>query len=181
MRSIYIILFIILASCSHDSNLVNNNFKAPQGWSSLNTQKAFICFPAEWHVNQDVEGTLFAVMSPLENETDNFRENATLVPSKKEQPESLTIEQFAAANAKDLQTYLQGYELIKQDTTAISGHKAYKFIYDYDSGERRLRTMSILVLVNHWGYVFACTGVSKEFDNYMDQFNEIANTLQIKE
>jgi serine/threonine-protein kinase len=177
---------IVLASCTTDSpappagdsNQSQEDEVEIDTGDYINDQENLILRnPNQWEKVENKYGTLVAFVSPLEDETDLFRENVNLVVE--ELPETIKLEEYKTAAHEQMDTVLLQFKLLSEEEIEFMGEKAYTHRYSFNQGEYDTVGMQIYYIKEQKAYILTYTAQPDKYDIFYDQAMEIINSLQI--
>jgi hypothetical protein len=138
MNKIFTLLTVVmLASCGQmDSKKEDDTKKVPEvtaftgtkDWKTLTQDNYSIQYPADWETEMQSSGTLFIIKSPLESDSDRFRENINLV-TEDLTGKGVDLDTYAKASLDQLTAAYKGMKMIENKKIKVGSTDYYKFLY----------------------------------------------------
>ncbi len=117
------------------------------------------------------------ILSPLENATDSYRENISVVTEKF--PSSLSFEDYVEMNKSNLKKFIPTSELLETTSTSIDGNQAKAIHYTHTLQGIDLDALVYILSKNNMAYVITCTAKKGKLDTYKKEFDQIIASFKV--
>ena len=147
-------------------------------FSSKNYQ---ISYPDLWEFDTSkMMGTTFFIFSPLENDSDTFRENVNFVIQDLS-GQDINLETYKQISDAQFENLLKKEDII-ESTIIKSGQKEYfRASYLMTQGKFRLKITSICYLANKKAYLLTFTSELSKYDSYKETGEKILASFKLIE
>ena len=136
-----------------------------------------IGLPSSWEKKEKYMGTTVIALSPVENSSDTFRENVSVVTEKL--PVSMSNEKYLELSLQNIRKMLTDFNMISQGNAVLSGKQGKWIKYTHRMGQIKILTLQFFALTSDRAYVITCTTAPNTFDQYKGQFRKIIESFQI--
>jgi len=138
MNKIFTLLTVVaLASCGQMDNKKEDDakklpevaaFSGTKDWKTLSQDNYSIQYPADWESESKTDGTLFILKSPLESDSDKFRENINLV-TEDLTGKGVDLDTYAKASLDQISAAYKDIKMIENKKMKVGSTEYYKFLY----------------------------------------------------
>ncbi len=162
---IFVLLF--LSSC-----------KSQNSKRYINNKDSFsIEFPANWEVKENYFRTTVMALSPLENSSDNFRENVNVVVETI--PPGTSLNEYFSSSIKNMRQLNK----FNDEFSGIEkfGKAETKWLYyTHEMDAYKFKVILYQLVKGNKGYSITCTAKAEDFDKFKNQFKNIASTFKME-
>ncbi len=131
-----------------------------------------------WEIKENYENIPVFFMSPLDGDADMFQENINMV---NESAPGYSLSQYYDANLKNINLYLQGFEVVEEPVNLeINGETFKKMAYKHSSQGIDLKVLVYFAVKGGKGYVINCTALTSTFEDFRPQFEALANSFMFE-
>lgn len=174
-----ILLFTLIAcgqtSVKQESDV--NKAKAIEGWKTLNENNYSIQYPSNWELNQNGQmGTSFILLSSLENNKDQFRENVNLIIQDLT-GRNIDLDKYSEISEGQVKTMITNSKLIESKRIKNGNKEYHQLIYTGDQGEYHLKFDQYYWVENEKAYVLTLTCEQSAFLNFKEIGENILNSF----
>ena len=114
-----------------------------------------IKYPKDWTIQEGLMGSLAAIISPLEDTNDKYRENFNIITENI--PENIDLDKYKDASLELLNNLITNYKLLKSEKTNIMQKSAYKIMYTGVQGKFNLEFVQIFSILEKKIYcIYLC-------------------------
>jgi hypothetical protein len=183
-----IVFFAVTGSFKFDV-YTDKSAQIPQDQSVAEEPKTFeqagvsFNYPGNWE-SRDLDVGLGGFFSPLEENSDTFRENVIIHKVDVSVRPDITLEEITDSvikeNEEDFAT-TGTFELVDRSPTTLGGIDAEKVTYL--AGNANLadgKAMSIVALKSNFAYIINYTAEQKSFDKFLPGAEMIISTFQVQ-
>ena len=149
-------------------------------WTQYEHANFNLSYPKDWEMQENVYGTLVAVLSPILEETDIFSENCNVVLDDSAEASDYSVKDYFDASVAQLSTFITGYEEIGRGDIKVGGKEGYYIAYNGVQGEYGLSWVQYLTKGETNHYILTCTSMKESFPAYKGAFDEIAGKMSVK-
>jgi len=144
-----------------------------------NPEKKFeIKFPNKWETKENYFGSIVSSLSAAQSVTDTFRENVNVV--NEELPnESLSLAVYTDASLKNIENLVNNFSLISKEETTVGNRKAMVITYTGKQGTYDLKFRQTLIVNKKMAYVISYVGAIKDFDTFLPEAQNIADSFKV--
>ncbi len=136
-----------------------------------------IQFPGGWTFQENVYGSTVMFFSPTD-ENDKIRENIGII--KEALDKEYTLDEYYDITKWQLTQLIPGFTEVTNETITINDTKAKKLIYKGTQGNTKLKREQVYLIKNSNIYIITYTAAEDTFDSFIQQFDEMITTLEIK-
>jgi hypothetical protein len=166
--------FVLSCTLFSQENSPQNN------WSTLSNGEYSIQYPSDWELNESgMMGTTFIFLSPVEGETDQFRENVNMVVQDLN-GEKVTMDQFVEVTTKQLQNMINDVNIQYSERVEKNGDEFHRMIYTGTQGVYNLKLEQYYFLKNGKFYVLTLTTEIVTFKKFSEIGERILDSFQLK-
>ena len=151
-----------------------------EDWKTFSEKNYSISYPDSWSLQENTAyNAKFAIMSPLESESDNFSENVSLMLQNLEEME-VDLQKFTELTLGQIKSMLTNGVLYANETVSGRNGKYQKMIYAFDQETNRVKVLQYLWVANKKAYILTFAATSETYTAYENLAKEIMNTFHIK-
>ena len=132
----------------------------------------------EWENKSDVMGCSVMTLSPLENATDQFRENVNVVVEKL--PGQMALDEYFNASIANMKKLFTDFQENEKGNVSIDDTDAKWLIYSTRMGSLKLNNKVFFLVHDNRGYVITCSATPDGFPRFRKSFDEIAQSFQFE-
>ncbi|MHA1300589.1 MAG: PsbP-related protein [Candidatus Helarchaeota archaeon] len=169
--------YIDIISLMIDSFEITGTYKFEPSEFTHYKNKTFnieIEYPSNWDVIKD--GMVF--LSPLEEPTDDFRENINI--SVQKLPSKMSLEEFSELNISELKKIITNFKIVEGPIeTKLAGIKANQITFTAVQGKYLLKFMSICTIKNDNVYVITFTSEEDKYEKYLETVKKMIDSFKI--
>lgn len=148
-------------------------------WAQYEHDNFNFSYPKDWEVQENVYGTLVAVLSPV-TDNDSFSENCNVVLDDSTEAAKYSAKDYFDVSVGQLSSLITGYEEIGRGEITIGGKEGYYIAYNGIQGEYSLSWVQYLTKGESNHYILTCTAMKDSFAAYKGVFDEMAGRLSVK-
>jgi len=149
-------------------------------WKTLQDSLFTLKYPATWEMNHTGQkGLSFVVISPLEGETDKFRENLSFVIQSMKNDDS-TLKDFVEDNTSQILDMIANSKMLKNEEKMIGKIKYREVVYTGTQGNMELINTQRYIYHGDDAYVFTFTRIAGSDSNFEADGVKIMNSLKFK-
>lgn len=138
-----------------------------------------IQYPQSWKLDTSkLMGTEFFVFSPLENETDKFKENVNIIIQNLE-GQDINLQKYKEISEKQFNTMVTDVKIYKSIITNKHNKGCFMANYAMTQGKYRLMITSICYIVNDKAYLVTFSSEFDKYDKYKTVGEEILNSFDL--
>ncbi|MBD3215921.1 MAG: hypothetical protein GF311_25140 [Candidatus Lokiarchaeota archaeon] len=138
-----------------------------------------ISYPVKWEFIENHMGFVGAIISPLKDYTDTFRENVMIQVEDLSGIE-ITLQEYSDLTVENMKHLISKFKLLKpMDFTTLAGHPGRRIIAKGIQGKLRLQWTCAWTLTNNLAYVLTFTAKREQHDEYIPYFNEMIQSFRI--
>jgi serine/threonine-protein kinase len=150
----------------------------PITWHTLSGENYSIQYPDIWKIDTSGKmGSAFIIITPLEPETDKFRENINLVVQDLKTKTDLG--QFTATSVKQINTYITKAKIISNQTMDTEAGTFQKLVYTGDQGKFHLKFVQYCFVKDNKAYVLTFTAEQHAFTGYELTAEQVLESFRI--
>ncbi len=137
-----------------------------------------IDYPSDWDVSEQVPGAIVAFLSPIESDSDIFRENLNIIlQDLSDNP--MTLDEYTALSLKQAEQLLTDFKLIESNAAALAGNPAHKIIYTATQGQYNLKVMQSYTIKNDVVYLLTYTAEVDGYQISLETAQQIIDSFRI--
>lgn len=164
IKSLIIIFIILLVSCKSDKII------------EINKKEYTLSYPSNLVLEDDLEGIEFMLFTEQTGLDDDFIENINLMVQNP-QTSHLSLDEFVELSEEQIKD--EG-ELISSERLEKADTEYQKIIYTLKMHNNDLKFLQHYYVFNNKAYILTFTGEEKEFENYIDEMEEIMSTFELR-
>jgi hypothetical protein len=144
------------------------------------TDKNFaLQYPSNWDVNTTGKmGTALLVLSPLENEADNFKENVNVL-IQEQQGITNTLENYRKVTELQFADKANNCNVLESEIFTNNHSRFYKALYTMKYGETMLKISAVCFIKNNKAYLATFTTTVDTYLQYKPIGDKILATFQV--
>lgn len=138
-----------------------------------------IDYPSNWQIVEDLMGSIVAFFTPLEDASDNYRENVNVVVQDlKDSP--MTLEEYSEFSVNQLKEEINALKIIEPLSSAtLSNFPAHKIVYNGVLEKIKLKYMQIWAIKSNIAYLVTYIAENNHFKDYINIIKQIVNSFEI--
>ncbi len=138
-----------------------------------------ISYPNNWEINNTGQmGTSFLILSPVESEQDQFRENVNLLIQDLS-AYNIDLNEFVNISEGQIKTIITNSSLISSERIKIGKNNYHKVIYTGDQDIYKLKFEQYYWVKNKKAYILTLTCETNQFDAYQSVGEDILNSFKL--
>ena len=174
-----LLLTITIHTITIGQTIDNDSLKNIE-WKSLDDENYHIEYPGTWLVNTTMPmGIKFAILSPLSDTTDNFRENVNLL-TEDLTGKYLTLDQYIELSEKQIQILVTDYKKHLSERNKNNTLEYHKLIYSSKQGIFDLIFEQFIWLKSEKAYILTLTCKLNEFEICKKTGEKILQSFKLK-
>ncbi|MGV3611372.1 MAG: hypothetical protein ACO1N0_10510 [Fluviicola sp.] len=184
--NLIVILLLAFASCAQTSEkkeAAAEKMKEPEkieGWKMLDEATYSIQYPSDWEANKTGQmGTTFGLFSPIESESDDFRENVNLLVQDLS-GRDFDLDSYVDFSEKQIKEMLGVLSLTENKRLKNSNGDYQKFVYKADQMKYHLVFEQYCWVINDRAYVLTFTSEEDQYKRYQKVGEKILNSFVLK-
>jgi len=181
----YLLAFLLFSPYLSAQTVIKQKADPEFAKSTLNWKKAdekdySIQYPADWEFSKAGQmGTSFTVVSPMESNQDQFRENINLViQSLGAQP--IDLNKYVEISENQVKTMITHSSIIESKRVKDGANEYHRMVFTGDQGVYHLRFVQQYRIVNGSAYVLTFTCEQSKFAKFKENGEEILNSFKLK-
>lgn len=185
MNRIHIVLCLIMTIYTNifgqsPIDKSENQIEKAIRWASITEEKYEIKYPSNWDANQSGQmGTSFILLSPLTNESDNFKENVNLLIQDLAGYD-LNLDQFVEVSEAQIKNMVTEGKIILSERKHKNDKKYQKVIYTGKQGIFSLKFEQYYWVIENQAFILTFTCKEDEFEKFQKTGEKILNSFKIK-
>jgi serine/threonine-protein kinase len=140
-------------------------------------KKFSVKYPADWEPKEGEYGTTFMALSPVENETDAFRENFNIVYN--EYPTAYTLEDYFDASLEGLKKFLTDFQVLDKGKAVINNRESRWIMYLHRMGEIKVKVKQYFFVNGKRTYILTFSAEPNSYERFHGHFEAIAASFQV--
>ena len=177
------LLLFALVACGQTNTKnksANDNNKEVSGWKTFSGANYTIQYPPNWELNQSGQmGTSFILLSPLENDKDQFKENVNLLVQDLT-GRNIDLDKFVEISEGQVKTMVTNSTLIESTRMKNANPEFHKMVYSGDQGIFHLKFEQYFWVINQQAYILTLTCEQNKFSDYKENGEKIINSFLFK-
>ena len=137
-----------------------------------------IKYPKDWTIQEGLMGSLAAIISPLEDTNDKYRENFNIITENI--PENIDLDKYKDASLELLNNLITNYKLLKSEKTNIMQKSAYKIMYTGVQGKFNLEFVQIFSILEKKSIVFTFVTEENKYSKFESIIDEMIKSIELK-
>ncbi|MEL7064078.1 MAG: hypothetical protein AAFP00_10105 [Bacteroidota bacterium] len=189
MNKIYLVLCLAIAihavACGQteteaDTSPAQAPAEETTDWQTLSFDQYAITYPSDWEADTSGQlGTRFFIFSPLDNESDAFRENVNLVIQDLTGYD-MDLDQYAEISEGQIQTAITEGQIISSERKEKDGQAYHQMIYTGKQGIFDLKFEQYYWVKDNQAFVLTFTCEEKAFDAYQATGEKMLGSFTFK-
>lgn len=172
------ISFFSLFACGQQNN--NKPQNTDGSWKEYVDTNCEIEYPDNWDENTSGQmGTRFILFSPLESDSDHFRENVNLLIQDLHN-EDIDLALYAELSENQVKTLVTDGEILTSKRQNNENGAHHKLIYNGKQGIFELRFEQYFWIIDDKAYVLTFTSEQDKYDMYKADSDKILKSFQLK-
>lgn len=160
--------------------LFSINAIAQTDWKTLKDKEYSIKYPADWTADKTGQmGATFFLFSPLDSESDAFRENINLIVQDLS-AYNLDLNGFTALSESQIKTMVKNSSIIESLRVKTNGNEFHKIIYSGEQNDLLLTFEQYYWVKNKKAYILTFTCTQESFDRFKKTSEEILASFVLK-
>lgn len=173
---VLILVLSMLTSCSGKLIGVSGNSEKLLVYSnSEHNIKAK--YSSNWEYKEDIMGAVVAFVSPLESESDSFRENMNIVIQDLSGFE-ISLKEYSDISIEQLKKSITNFKLVSNQVYDQLNDKAYELVFTGIRNEFHMKWKTIFFIKDEKAYIITCTAEEDKFNDYLSYFEQFALDLE---
>ena len=149
-------------------------------WETLDNTAYSIHYPADWELDKSGQmGTSFIIFSPVESETDRFKENVNLLEQNLA-GKNIDLGQYTKITEEQVRTLLKNSTLLESKRIKKGNKECQHFVYTADQGILHLRFEQYCWIENDTAYILTFTCEQSKIEDYKAIAEKILNSFTFK-
>ena len=174
------LLLPILTALLFVLNSTNAVAQVSDDWQEYQHNNVFLMAPADWTMDTSgMMGSTFIFMSPLENETDSFRENLNLVVQDVSQY-NLTLEDYVKLTESQLKNMITDLDMKKSGIAEANGLKYGYVEYTSTQGVYNLDMIQHFYIIDGIAYIVTATTQVGSIEIHRKNLRKMLSSVSIK-
>ncbi len=138
-----------------------------------------ISYPNNWEINSTGQmGTSFLILSPVESEQDQFRENVNLLIQDMS-AYNIDLNEFVSISEGQIKTMITNGSLVSSERIKTGKNDYHKVIYTGDQGIYKLKFEQYYWVINKKAYILTLTCETNQFEAYQNVGEAILNSFKL--
>jgi len=147
--------------------------------SSFSKDNYKIEYPKSWRLDTSrLIGTEFFLFAPLENQTDKFSENVSLIIQDLA-GQNINLENYKTITDKQLTDFATDPTIFESVIKTINDKEYFRIVYVMTQGKSRLKITSICFIKNDKAYLITFTTELEKYEMYKKIGEEILNSFYL--
>jgi hypothetical protein len=117
------------------------------------------------------------LLSPLENTTDNYRENVNVVTEKV--TSSTNLNDYVEYNKNNLGKFLTTSKIVEVTSNTVNGVPAKVVHYTHNLQGFDLDVLAYILMKDNIAYIITCSAKDGKLEKYREDFEKIVSTFKI--
>lgn len=174
------LLLLALAACAQtgaQTTAPNDRHEGMAGWKTFDGIHYAVQYPPDWELNQSGQmGTSFIFLSPLDHETDRFRENVNLLVQ--DLTGSLVdIDRYVELSEGQVKTMMSNSVLLESTRMKNAGPEFHKMVWEADQGFYRLKFQQYIWIMHQQAYVLTLSCEKSAYADYRETGEKMLNSF----
>lgn len=151
-----------------------------EAWKVFDTTDYSIRYPATWDMDNSRQmGTTFIIFSPVESETDQFKENVNLLEQNLA-GKNIDLDQYTKITEEQVKTLLTNSALLESKRVKKGNKECQHFVYTADQGVLHMRFEQYCWIINDTAYILTFTCEQSKAKDYKAIAEKILNSFSFK-
>ena len=158
-------------------NLQEGELHPQEGWKTLTDSLYTIQYPENWEMNYTGQlGLSFLVISPEENDEDQFRENLSLVIQGMNADDS-SLKDFAEDNTYQIVDMITNGKIVDNEEATINGVTFREVTYSGNQNNMDFINTQRFYFHNNNAYVLTFTCAAEHYDQFKPLMKRLMDTF----
>lgn len=145
--------------------------------SSFSKSNYKIEYPKSWRLDTSrIMGTEFFLFTPLENQTDKFSENVSLIIQDLG-GENINLETYKTISDKQITDFATEPTIFESVIKKVNDKEYFRLVYAMTQGKTRLKITSFCYIKNGKAYLITFTTELEKFETYKETGEKILNSF----
>lgn len=136
-----------------------------------------INYPNNWVKQEQLLGTVVSFLSPMESESDNFRENFNIMVE--DLPEQMSLSVYSQAGIAQLKNIINDITLLSSTKTTLDGNKAQEIVFTGNQGIYNLKWNMVFTIKNNKAYVLSYIEETNNNNEFITDVKEMVNSFEV--
>jgi PsbP. len=173
MKIIIGLVFTALAFYGHSQNKMTNDF------TKFSKDNYSIQYPKSWRLDTSkLYGTSFILFSPLENDSDKFSENITLMIQSLA-GQNIGLEEYKQISEVQTKNLLKDGTIAESSIIKTGDNSYFKMVYTMTRGKQKLKDIGICYIKNDEAYLLTFSCESDKFEVYKNVADNIFKSFSL--
>ena len=151
-----------------------------KNWKTISDEGYSIMYPDNWELDQSGQmGTSFSILSELDSEKDQFRENINLIIQDLSAYE-IDLDEYVEISENQINTMISNSKIMLNKRVERDGYEYQHLIYTAKQGLLELKLEQYYWVINKSAYVLTFTCEEHNFKNYKKTGERILNSFKLK-
>lgn len=171
-----ILSLLLIISCGRNSQPLE------EGWKQHTDEKYSVQYPSDWEFDEpDREELIFTIQSPLSSDSDQFRENVSLVFQDLTGME-VTLDQYTVISLNQFKRIISNGKIIESSRYSANGTEFQKVIFltQQDTGSNKLQVEQRYYLQDKAALILSFACDSSELVNFKETGEKILNSFRLE-
>jgi len=147
------------------------------GWKNFAKDNYTIQYPSDWTLDESGSmGTSFFLFSPIESETDKFKENINLLIQNLA-GQNLDLDKYTAISEEQIKTLMQGAEIVESKRIKTGSDEYHKLIYSGYQEANHLQFEQYYRIIGDKAYILTFSSEKDKFASTAPLGEKIMNTF----
>jgi hypothetical protein len=124
-----------------------------------------IQYPKDWERQVGALGSAVLILSPREGDSDNFRENVSVLVQMV--PDKMTLDQYTELSLDQASKLITGFDLLDQGSTQLAGRPARRIHYRGEQGAFRLEWEQVWTVLGGQAFILTYTADRDRYGTYL--------------
>ena len=170
---------ISLLACSEGNRSERQANDSAPDWQKLNGPNYSVQYPPDWELVESRQmGTDFMLFSPLESESDNFKENVNLLVQDLS-GFNLDLDSYVQMSEKQLLAVITDPVIIESKRMKAGSSEYHKFLYTGKQGKFTLKFEQYVWVEDKKAYVLTLTCEDEKYSDYRETGEAILNSFRL--
>lgn len=154
--------------------------QSTEEWNTFKTNAYSINYPASWSLDTSGQsGTKFLFFSPVESETDAFKENVNLIIQDLK-GHDLNLNGYTKLSTEQVKTMMTNSKILESKRVKQGATEYHKIIYTGDLQSYHLTFEQYYWVVKEKAYVLTFTAEQNKFKTYQPTAEKILGSFVLK-
>jgi len=137
-----------------------------------------IKYPSTWEKKEKLRDFIVVFLAPLENESDKFRENLSLMVSNLFM-QTMDLSDYVNFSIDQLREAILDFRLFEKTQTKISKIPAYKIVYSGKRKQMNIKIMQHYAIKRNKVYLITYTAEKDKYEMYLKSLQKMIKTFKI--